>query len=149
MDYVGVPYIPSNAARKTRLIGFDASYAANGYKLKPEHTVELDKLVAFVSRTSEFSLWIVGYASKAGDHHANQTLSANRALSVETYLKSQNGLFGDDERLDVRHVGEVAGHLRVAALPFASGQPAPPARDVSPRRGLRLRATDRIHPADA
>jgi outer membrane protein OmpA-like peptidoglycan-associated protein len=78
MDYVGVPYIPSNAARKTRLIGFDASYAANGYKLKPEHTVELAKLVAFVSRTSEFSLWIVGYASKAGDHHANQTLSANR-----------------------------------------------------------------------
>jgi hypothetical protein len=99
MDYVGVPYIPSNAARKTRLIGFDASYAANGYKLKPEHMVELDKLVAFVSRTSEFSLWIVGYASKAGDHHANQTLSANRALSVETYLKSKNGLFGDDERL--------------------------------------------------
>jgi hypothetical protein len=49
MDYGGVPYIPSNAARKTRLIGFDASYAANGYALKPEHTVELDKLVAFVS----------------------------------------------------------------------------------------------------
>jgi hypothetical protein len=99
MDYVGVPYIPSNAARKTRLIGFDASYSANGYALKPEHMVELDKLVTFVSRTSEFSLWIVGYASKAGNHHANKTLSANRALSVETYLKSQNGLFGDDERL--------------------------------------------------
>jgi len=99
MDYVGPTYIPSNAARKTRLIGFDASYAASGYALKPGHTVELDKLVDFVSRTSEFSCWIVGYASKAGNHHANKTLSANRALSVETYLKSKNGLFGDEERL--------------------------------------------------
>jgi hypothetical protein len=101
VEYIGPAYLKSNAARKTRLIAFDTSYAANGYALKFEHKQELNKLAAFVSQTSDFSVWIVGYASKRGNHAANKTLSANRALSVETYLKSLNPLFGDPDRLAV------------------------------------------------
>jgi len=99
MDYVGPAYLKSNAARKTRLIGFDTSYEPKGYELKPAHKAELDLLAAFVSQTSSFSVWIVGYASKRGNSSANKTLSANRALSVETYLKSRNSLFGDPDCL--------------------------------------------------
>jgi OmpA family len=101
VDYVGPAYLRSSAARKTRLISFDTSYGPNGYALKLEHKLELDKLVAFVSQTSDFSVWIVGYASKRGNHAANKTLSANRALSVEKYLKFGNPLFGDPDRLAV------------------------------------------------
>jgi hypothetical protein len=100
MDFVGPTYIRTNAARKTRLLNFDSSYSANGYALKPEHKIELDKLLQFVKFAPDFSAWIIGYASKAGNHAANKTLSANRALAVEDYLKSKNGLFGDLDHLE-------------------------------------------------
>jgi len=145
MDYVTVPYLRSNAVRKTRLIGFDASYSANGYALKPEHTVELDKVLDFVSHTSEFSVWIVGYASKAGNHHANKTLSANRALAVEDYLKSKNGLFGDLDRLAVFEWRGDEGYVAsegdnsaderaVEVHIFLSPEPPPPPPQIVPPR---------------
>jgi len=98
-QYVGPPYIRSDAARNTRLINFDTSYDPRGYTLKPQHKQELDKLLAFVSQTSDFSVWIVGYASKIGNTQANKTLSANRALAVQDYLKAHNPLFGNEYRL--------------------------------------------------
>jgi len=116
LNYIGPPYIKSNAARKTRLINFDSSYAANGYSLKQQHRQELDKLAAFVSQTTDFSYWLVGYASKKGNHSSNQTLSANRALAVETYLKSLNPLFGDPDRLAIFEARGDQGYIAGASL---------------------------------
>ncbi len=136
MNYIGPPYIRSNAARKTRLINFDSSYAANGYTLKQQHRQELDKLAAFVSQTTDFSYWLVGYASKKGNHASNQTLSANRALAVETYLKSLNPLFGDPDRLAIFQArgdqGYIAGDKdnsedeRAVEVHIFLGSPTPP-----------------------
>jgi outer membrane protein OmpA-like peptidoglycan-associated protein len=97
--YIGTPYIRSNAARKLRLINFDTSYGPAGYELKGPHRQALDKLAAFVSQTTSFYYWVVGYASKRGNHAANKRLSANRALSVESYLASKNPSFADSDRL--------------------------------------------------
>jgi len=136
LNYIGPPYIKSNAARKTRLINFDSSYAANGYTLKQQHKQELDKLAAFVSQTSEFSYWLVGYASKKGNHSSNKTLSANRALAVESYLKSLNPLFGDPDRLAIFEArgdqGYIAGDKdnsedeRAVEVHIFLGSPTPP-----------------------
>ncbi|HEX7913398.1 MAG TPA: OmpA family protein [Paraburkholderia sp.] len=101
MEFTGPTHIPSQAVRKIRLINFDTSYRPQGYSLKPQHKPELDRLAQFVAHTTSFGVWIVGFASKRGNHALNKTLSANRALAVEQYLKSQNPLFGDPDHLDV------------------------------------------------
>jgi OmpA family protein len=101
MEFVGPAHIRSQAARKTRLINFDTSYGPSGFALKPQHKAELDNLARFVALTSSFGVWIVGFASKRGNHKLNKTLSANRALAVEQYLKNRNPLFGDPDHLDV------------------------------------------------
>ncbi len=135
-DYVGPAYLRSSAARRTRLINFDTSYNVNGYTLKPQHKEELDRLAAFVSQTSEFSFWLVGYASKRGNHAANKTLSANRALAVQKYLKGRNSLFGDPDRLAVFEFRGDDGYVAAASDDSADeravevhifiGSPVPP-----------------------
>ena len=103
MEFVAPAHIQTQipAARKTRLINFDTSYDRNGYTLKPQHKMELEHLAKFVSQTTSWGVWIVGFASKRGNHQLNKTLSGNRALAVEEYLKSLNPLFGDPDHLDV------------------------------------------------
>ena len=98
-EYVVGSYIRSPAARRFRLVNFDASFAANGYKLKQRHCEELDKLLQFVSQTTSFSYWLIGFASKTGPAADNQQLSNNRALAVEKYLSARNPAFADPDRV--------------------------------------------------
>lgn len=106
-EYVVGSYIRSPAARRFRLVNFDASFAANGYKLKQRHCEELDKLLQFVSQTTSFSYWLIGFASKTGPAADNQQLSNNRALAVEKYLSARNPAFADPDRLQkFQGVGE-------------------------------------------
>ena len=134
--FVGPPYVRSDAARKTRLCNFDSTYKQQGYTLHLEHKNELDKLLNFVSQTSSFSVWIIGYASKKGNAVSNKQLSANRALAVENYLVSKNPLFGDEDRLArfdfVGDTGYIAARTddsadeRAVEIHIFIGNPKPP-----------------------
>jgi hypothetical protein len=140
-------YLRSNAARKIRLIGFESNYGPAGYQLKADHRLELKKLTDFVAQTTSFFFWIVGYASKAGNHNANKTLSANRALSVLNFLKDQNANFGDPDRLDefimrgdegyIAGDGDNSADERAVEVHIFLGDvkpPPPPHADPQPRR---------------
>lgn len=56
------------------------------FDLKPESTVELDKLVDFLTKNASIKIEIAGHTDSDGDDARNMALSENRAKSVMNYL---------------------------------------------------------------
>ena len=61
-------------------------FDSDKYDLKPESTVELDKLVDFLNKNLSVNIEITGHTDSDGDDARNMTLSDNRAKAVMKYL---------------------------------------------------------------
>jgi outer membrane protein OmpA-like peptidoglycan-associated protein len=61
-------------------------FDVNRYTLKPESSVELDRLVQFLRSQSQIRIEVGGHTDSTGDKKANQLLSENRARAVVDYL---------------------------------------------------------------
>jgi outer membrane protein OmpA-like peptidoglycan-associated protein len=72
------------------------------FDLKKESKVELNKLVAFLSKNENLVIEIGGHTDNAGSAQSNLTLSKNRANSVKEYLV-KNGI--DGSRLQTKGYG--------------------------------------------
>jgi len=72
------------------------------YDLKKESKVELDKLVAFLTKNENLIIEIGGHTDNVGNAQLNLTLSKNRANSVKEYLTT-NGI--PAERLQTKGYG--------------------------------------------
>lgn len=73
------------------------------YDLKPESTVELEKLLNLLNQNPKMKIEISGHTDNVGDDKYNQTLSENRARSVYDYLISHSIAI---ERLSYKGYGE-------------------------------------------
>jgi len=72
------------------------------YNLKNESKVELDKLVAFLTKNNKLIIEIGGHTDNAGNAQLNLALSKNRANSVKEYLTGK-GIVA--ERLQTKGYG--------------------------------------------
>jgi outer membrane protein OmpA-like peptidoglycan-associated protein len=72
------------------------------YDLKQQSKVELDKLVAFLTKNKNLTIEIGGHTDSDGNPQLNLTLSKNRANSVKEYLV-ENGI--PSERLQSKGYG--------------------------------------------
>lgn len=61
-------------------------FDSDKYDLKPESTVELDKLVDFLNKNLSVNIEITGHTDSDGDDTRNMALSDNRAKAVMKYL---------------------------------------------------------------
>lgn len=66
------------------------AFDTNSFTLKPGFHATLDKLSGVLNTYGKTSLTIVGHTDNVGSDASNQTLSQNRAASVEDYLRSKN-----------------------------------------------------------
>jgi outer membrane protein OmpA-like peptidoglycan-associated protein len=73
------------------------------FELKPQSTVELDKLVDFLVKDAKLNIEIGGHTDSDGDDARNMTLSENRAKSVMNYLVGK-GIAA--ERITAKGYGE-------------------------------------------
>ncbi|HEY8389203.1 MAG TPA: OmpA family protein, partial [Parasegetibacter sp.] len=64
-------------------------FETNRFDLKPESTVELDKLVALLQENPDLRVQISGHTDNSGNPASNKTLSENRAKAVVDYLISK------------------------------------------------------------
>lgn len=82
-----VPLKPIRSGEKIVLknIFFDV----NAYVLKPESTIELDRLVKFMNENSTLQVEISGHTDNTGKPDYNIKLSENRAFAVTNYLISK------------------------------------------------------------
>lgn len=96
-----VPLVPINSNIPTVLdnVFFDLSSA----RLRPESSVELNKLADFLSENPKVKIEIGGHTDTRGDDNDNMTLSTNRAKSVYEYLITK-GI--DASRLSFKGYGE-------------------------------------------
>jgi outer membrane protein OmpA-like peptidoglycan-associated protein len=96
-----VPLVPINSNIPTVLdnVFFDLSSA----RLRPESSVELNKLADFLSENPKVKIEIGGHTDTRGDDTDNMTLSTNRAKSVYEYLITK-GI--DASRLSFKGYGE-------------------------------------------
>lgn len=73
------------------------------YDLKPESTVELEKLLTLLKKNPKIKIEISGHTDNVGEDNYNQTLSENRAKAVYDYLIN-HGI--SKERLTYKGYGE-------------------------------------------
>lgn len=73
------------------------------YDLKEQSRVELDKLVAFLTKNPNLKIELGGHTDNVGDKKMNQVLSDNRAKAVYSYLV-QKGIA--KERLTTKGYGD-------------------------------------------
>ncbi|HRX31428.1 MAG TPA: OmpA family protein [Tenuifilaceae bacterium] len=78
-------------------------FETDSYQLKPESTVELDKLVELLKQNPTLKIQISGHTDNQGTEEYNIALSENRAKSVVEYLISK-GI--SPERLTSKGYGE-------------------------------------------
>ena len=95
-----VPLNPILAGEK--IILKNIFFETSKYDLKKESKVELDKLVAFLTKNENLIIEIGGHTDNAGNAQLNRTLSADRANSVKEYL-TKNGI--DTGRLQKKGYG--------------------------------------------
>ena len=95
-----VPLNPILAGEK--IILKNIFFETSKYNLKKESKVELDKLVAFLTKNENLIIEIGGHTDNVGNAQLNLTLSTNRANSVREYL-TKNGI--DTGRLQTKGYG--------------------------------------------
>lgn len=95
-----VPLNPILAGEK--IILKNIFFETSKYDLKKESKVELDRLVAFLTKNENLIIEIGGHTDNAGNAQLNRTLSADRANSVKEYL-TRNGI--DTGRLQKKGYG--------------------------------------------
>ncbi|MDA9312060.1 OmpA family protein [Vicingaceae bacterium] len=95
-----VPLNPILAGEK--IILKNIFFETSKYNLKKESKVELDKLVAFLTKNENLIIEIGGHTDNVGNAQLNLTLSTNRANSVREYL-TKNGI--DTGRLETKGYG--------------------------------------------
>lgn len=95
-----VPLNPILAGEK--IILKNIFFETSKYNLKKESKVELDKLVAFLTKNENLIIEIGGHTDNVGNAKLNLTLSTNRANSVREYL-TKNGI--DTGRLQTKGYG--------------------------------------------
>ncbi|HNQ12071.1 MAG TPA: OmpA family protein [Bacteroidia bacterium] len=78
-------------------------FETNSYKLSNESTLELNKLLVFLTENKSIRVRINGHTDSVGDDHSNLTLSQQRASAVSDYLIS-NGISKD--RISTKGFGE-------------------------------------------
>lgn len=96
-----VPMSPLKIGEK--IILRNILFATNSYELRPESSVELEKLFQLLTKNSTIKIEISGHTDNIGDVKANQILSENRAKSVYNYLINK-GI--DPQRLTFIGYGE-------------------------------------------
>jgi hypothetical protein len=78
------PYVRSNAYIKGRLIDFDTGKA----DLENQHMAWLREKVSYAKMQSDYTIWIIGYASKLGDGTFNEHLSNDRMNAVLKFIRT-------------------------------------------------------------
>lgn len=96
-----VPMIPLKSGRK--IILKNILFATNSYDLRPESTIELNKLKELLIQNPSLKIEISGHTDNIGDDVKNQILSENRAKAVYNFLIN-NGI--TSERLTYIGYGE-------------------------------------------
>jgi outer membrane protein OmpA-like peptidoglycan-associated protein len=69
-----------------RVVLRNVFFDSDKFDLKPQSTVELDKLADFLTKDAKLVIEIEGHTDSDGDDARNMTLSDNRAKSVMNYL---------------------------------------------------------------
>ncbi|MCF8277692.1 MAG: OmpA family protein [Flavobacteriales bacterium] len=100
------------------------------YELLPESTVELDKLVAFMSNNPSIHIEIGGHTDDVGEASDNQLLSENRAKSVRAYLitnaisadRIQYKGYGEEQPVDTNETPEGRANNRRTEFKVLSGE---------------------------
>jgi outer membrane protein OmpA-like peptidoglycan-associated protein len=64
-------------------------FETNSFELKPESTVELNKMLQFLNENFNLKIEISGHTDNVGSDALNQKLSENRAKAVVDYLTSK------------------------------------------------------------
>lgn len=80
-------------------------FAVNKFDLLPESTIDLQMLVYFLKMNPQICIEISGHTDNTGKAEANQTLSENRAKSVQHFLY-QNGI--EYNRITTKGYGQTA-----------------------------------------
>lgn len=134
------PYRGSNAYLKARLIDFDTG----GSTLEVQHQTWLREKVAYAAQQSDYTMWLIGYASKlgsqGGDDAKNTKLSNARMNAVQAFAKS----------VDPNALGHIQGwealgssaynagatddspDMRAIEVHIFIGSPPPPPTDLKP-----------------
>lgn len=81
---IEVSSLPGDALRVT-MTG-QTAFDTNSSQIKPGFTSSLDKLASVINRYGKTTLVIIGHTDNVGSNSSNQTLSEDRALSVEQYF---------------------------------------------------------------
>ncbi len=108
-DKEKTPYV-KDIALKPILVGEsmvlkNTFFETNKWELKPESKIELDKLVAFMTKNKSIRVQIIGHTDNVGNPKSNQTLSENRAGAVYDYL-IEKGIMSN--RLSFKGMGETS-----------------------------------------
>lgn len=104
MDVPMVPITSGDIAISLKNVFFDLNKAT----LRPESSVELNKLVEFLVKNPEVRIEIAGHTDTRGDAKENLILSQNRAQSVVNYL-IEKGI--NAQRLQSKGYGETMPKL--------------------------------------
>ncbi|MBI3502988.1 MAG: PD40 domain-containing protein [Bacteroidetes bacterium] len=98
---INIPLSP--ITKDSSVILRNVFFETDKFNLKEESKVELNKLVDFLKKNSALKIELSGHTDNVGDKKHNQTLSENRAKSVEEYLVA-NGIV--KERLSHKGYGD-------------------------------------------
>lgn len=109
--HMDVPMVPVESDIPVSLnnVFFDLAKAT----LRPESSIELNKLVDFLKKNNSLKIEIGGHTDTRGDAKENLVLSQNRANSVVDYLVSK-GI--DASRLTAKGYGEAAVKITDAEI---------------------------------
>lgn len=139
-------YRPSVAFIKARLIDFDTGSAA----LEAQHQLWLREKIAYAAQQSNYTMWMIGYASKLGsakDQDAkNIALSRARMGSVQQFARSVdpavvNHVYGWDATGSAAYNADAADNsadMRAIEVHIFLGDPPPPPSDLKPVKMPRL-----------
>jgi outer membrane protein OmpA-like peptidoglycan-associated protein len=99
--HMDVPMVPETSEIPVELANVFFDFGKS--TLRPESSIELDKLYNFLNKNSAIKIEIAGHTDTRGDAKENQLLSEQRAKSVYNYL-IQKGI--DQKRLTFKGYGE-------------------------------------------
>lgn len=93
----------SAATKGEKVVLRNVFFDTDKFDLKPQSTVELDKLADFLKKNTKLAIEIGGHTDNDGDDARNMALSDNRAKAVMSYLVSK-GI--DAARITAKGYGE-------------------------------------------